>query len=101
VSHDQDTAVIMVAHSTNPVYALCYVQVLEIMLKFEAGVVSSFTGLQARSLFLSRVLEPDLLRRLVLLFHVIPRVAAATALKTQEQGVAQLRTSPDELRLLS
>jgi hypothetical protein len=45
VLHDQDPAVIMVAHSISSVYALCNVQVLEIMLMFEDGVVSSFTGL--------------------------------------------------------
>ena len=31
-------------------------------------------------------------------WEVVPRVAVATALKAQEQGVAQLRKSPDELR---
>ena len=31
-------------------------------------------------------------------WEVVPRVAAATALKAQEQGVPQLRKSPDELR---
>ena len=31
-------------------------------------------------------------------WEVVPRVAAATALKAQEQGVAQLQKSPDELR---
>jgi hypothetical protein len=36
VSHDQDSAVIMVAHSTCPVYAVCNVQVLGKLLKFEA-----------------------------------------------------------------
>jgi malate dehydrogenase (oxaloacetate-decarboxylating) len=30
-------------------------------------------------------------------WEVVPRVAVATALKAQEQGVAQLRKSPDEL----
>ncbi|MDH4186616.1 MAG: malate dehydrogenase, partial [Nitrospira sp.] len=31
-------------------------------------------------------------------WEVVPRVAVATALKAQEQGVAQLRKTPDELR---
>jgi malate dehydrogenase (oxaloacetate-decarboxylating) len=31
-------------------------------------------------------------------WEVVPRVAVATALKAQEQGVAQLQKSPDELR---
>lgn len=37
----------------------------------------------------------------MLLYHVVPRVVAATTLKTQEQGAAQLRISPDEPRHLS
>lgn len=36
VSHDQDSAVIMVAHSTGPLYAVYNVQVLGKLLKFEA-----------------------------------------------------------------